>query len=349
MTLQPKQRIAWLDIAKAIAIFLVVLGHTLRGGAVQRILYSFHVAAFFLLSGMTCRTDRLKERIKNDFLRIMVPYYSFSVISILIFLFLGKFAADALERTVNTSLRHNLLGMLYACPLDGRLKFNMPLWFLPCLFATKMLYYGLSKLCRGKQASVLLCSLTLAAVGVAYTRLNGTGLPFHLSVALKMLAFFSFGRALFLWLPAIEDRLAGYKAAIAGFALLALTAVVALIAPAVDYAHDIFQNIASFLVTSVAGSLGICLVSMALGRCKALEYIGRSTLAILVMHKFPVLLFQTIGPQKSLLAQYDSVGGILLAVAVALITIVMCLVAEWIIRRFFPFLLGDFSGWFRDK
>ena len=55
--LQTKQRLAWLDIAKAITIFLVVFGHTLRDGVAKQIVYAFHVAAFFLLSGITCKTD----------------------------------------------------------------------------------------------------------------------------------------------------------------------------------------------------------------------------------------------------------------------------------------------------
>ena len=108
---QAKQRVTWLDIAKAITIFLVVFGHVLRGGTAQKIVFSFHVATFFLLSGMTCKTDNLKARIKNDFLRIMVPYYSFSILSIIIFRFLGDFAASRFSLDVDTSLWHNLVGI----------------------------------------------------------------------------------------------------------------------------------------------------------------------------------------------------------------------------------------------
>ena len=45
--LQTRNRIAWIDIAKAITILLVVFGHTIRGGLAQSIVYSFHVPTFF--------------------------------------------------------------------------------------------------------------------------------------------------------------------------------------------------------------------------------------------------------------------------------------------------------------
>ena len=338
--LQEKQRVAWLDIAKAITILLVVFGHTLRGGVAQKIVYSFHVATFFLLSGMTCKTDKLYMRIKNDFLRIMVPYYSFSIISIIIFWFLGDFAAGLFHLNVNTSVWHNLIGMLYGCPINNYLKYNLPLWFLPCLFVTKILYYALCRLCKENQPAVFLCSLALAVLGYIYTRLIGIGLPLNLSVAAKMLAFFSLGRISFSRLSQIQG---GYQITFLGSALLLITGFAAVFFPGVDYASDTFPNFATFLITALAGSFGVCFVSIGLCRWKIMEYIGKTTLSILLMHKFPVLFFQTIGPQKTILSKYDTAAGIMASIVVALFAIMLCLVADWVIRRYFSFLLGDFS------
>ncbi len=343
-TLQTTKRIAWIDIAKAITIFLVVFGHTLRGGVAQQIVYSFHVVVFFLLSGMTCKADKLKKRIKNDCLRIMLPYYIFGLISILIFFFLGKFVADQFAMDVNTSLGNNLWGLLYACPIGGRMNFNMPLWFLPCMFATKMLYYALYKLSHGKQIIILAVSVMLFSFGVVYSRLNGPALPFSFSVTLKMLIFFAIGRSFFLWLHTIKKwHISKSKAFVLGIILLVVTVFVAWVSPKVDYTSDRFPNILLFLITALAGSIGICFISMVIGRCNVLEYVGKATLAILAMHKFPVLLFQTIGPMKVPLTQYDSAIGIMLAILVSAIAILLCLVVEWYIRRYIPFMLGDFS------
>lgn len=349
MTLQQKTRVAWIDIAKCLTIILVVLGHTLRGGTVQRIVYSFHVTAFFFLSGMTCRADRVIHRIKTDFLRIMVPYYCFGIISILIFAVLGEFAASQFSLDVNTSWGNNLLELLYACPKNNRMKFNMPLWFLPCLFATKMIYYALHQAFRGKQTLIVSSSVLLTALSFVYTYLNGPSLPFNISVSLKMLSFFALGRVCFLQYSKVSQRLTGKLVPLLiGLVLLAVTAVVACIAPQINYSGDTFPSVIGFVITSVTGCFGICFLSMGI-RSKILEHVGKSTLAILVMHKFPVLLIQTVGPQKSWLARYNSIPGVAVAVVGTLITIGLCLAVEKFIVRFLPFLLGDFSWLKRTK
>ncbi len=341
-TLHKAERINWIDIAKAITIFCVVFGHTLRGGMAQQIVYSFHVVVFFFLSGMTCKADNLKMRIKNDFLRILFPYYIFGIVSIFIFFLLGNFASAQFDMDVNTSLMKNLWELLYACPIGDKMKFNMPLWFLPCMFATKMIYYALYKLSRGKQSITLGLSVILFFVGVVYTWLGGPALPFSISVALKMLLFFTMGRSFFLHLP--EVNASRGKAFLLGGLLLIVTVSVAWIFPKVDYATDKFPNIVSFLITALSGSFAICFISMGIGKCGVLESVGKSTLAILLMHKFPVLLFQTMGPLKAPLTQYDSAIGIASAVLVSIIAVLLCIIVEKIICRYFPFLLGDFSA-----
>lgn len=343
MTLQQKQRILWIDIAKCLAIMLVVLGHTLRGGQVQKFVYSFHVPAFFFLSGMTCKTDKIIDRIKLDFIHIMIPYYCFGIMSILVFIFLGEFAAGQLGLSVDTSFGRNLMELLFTSPHDGRMKFNVSLWFLPCLFAVKIMYCALYKLCRGKQLVVILFSIALAGCGFLYTHLRCPGLPFNLPVAMKMLFVFSLGRYSYLWYQDNIDRFSGsYRSILLGVILLVLTALTAALTPQINYTCDYFPSVPAFLIASTTGSIGICLIAMGL-RSEIMARVGRSTLAILVMHKFPILLFQTIGPQKVILSQVDSVLGVAVAVLISLISIGVCLIAEWIIHRICPFCLGDFS------
>ena len=343
--LQTKNRIQWIDIAKAIAILLVVFGHTLRGGAMQKVVYGFHMPVFFMLAGMTCRTTQIASRMRKDFLRIMVPYYVFGLASILIFAVLGSVAADRLAMDVDTSFGKNLLELLVMNPKGGRMKFNLPLWFLPCLFAVKCLYYGLVKLFQDSQGKILIASLVLCVIGFVYTAVGGPSLPFNFSVALKMMAFFAFGQ----WLTRLTGNgrvrfPGGWLNCIPGILLLGLAGLVGWFAPVVNYSGDTFPDVIAFFITSVSGSFGICLVSMAIEKCKILEYVGKNTLAILVMHKFPVLLFQTVGPLKEPLSWYDDPAGVLCALAVSVVAIGMCLAVGWFINRFLPFLFGDFSG-----
>ena len=58
MTKVTKRRIEWIDIAKALGIFLIVLGHTLRAGKVHLIVYTFSVPLFFIISGLVFKKHK---------------------------------------------------------------------------------------------------------------------------------------------------------------------------------------------------------------------------------------------------------------------------------------------------
>ena len=44
-------RIDWVDLAKGIAILLVILGHTVKVPIIRAAIFSFHMLLFFILSG----------------------------------------------------------------------------------------------------------------------------------------------------------------------------------------------------------------------------------------------------------------------------------------------------------
>lgn len=52
------KRIDWIDVAKGVGIFLMVMGHTSMPDAVNRWIYSFHMPLFFLLSGLVFNPDK---------------------------------------------------------------------------------------------------------------------------------------------------------------------------------------------------------------------------------------------------------------------------------------------------
>lgn len=61
------KRIAWIDVAKGLLIILVILGHSNINDITAAVINSFHMAAFFVLSGITFR--RKKAHSENFFVR----------------------------------------------------------------------------------------------------------------------------------------------------------------------------------------------------------------------------------------------------------------------------------------
>lgn len=106
---------------------------------------------------------------------------------------------------------------------------------------------------------------------------------------------------------------------------------------AVSFGRSIFL----FLGTSVLGITTVVIISVMADRIRWLQYIGQHTLPILLMHKFPILFFQMIiRPVGKLLEQGNSVVGITCAVIVGAISVGLCLIANLIIEKILPIVVG---------
>lgn len=335
-------RIKWIDIAKGISIILIVFGHTMKGGLVRQMLYSFHVVSFVFLSGMTMKPESPVMQIKKDFLRIMIPYYSFGLISIIIYMFLGSFVASKFNLDLTISVGHSLRGLLYASSQGSSLKFNLPLWFLPCLFAIKTIYNFLHRLFRGNFLYLYLIASTTSIISFWYTSKSWAYLPFCLELTGKLLPFFVLGTKFPEFYNILSSR--GKRRSLIfiwGVLLTAITCVLGYNLPCVNYHNNQFESPLGFFTTACLGSVSIALISIGIEHCRCLEYIGKNTTGILVMHKFPILLFQTIGPFEEILQRYDSAVGLLCGgIPVSLFSIIMCLLVNEIIKKYFPFLFG---------
>lgn len=82
--MERKNRIEYIDIAKAFAIFCVVLGHTVSSDTfLKTVLYSFHMPVFFMLSGMVMQKKgefSLGVYLKKKARLLLVPYFLWGVI-----------------------------------------------------------------------------------------------------------------------------------------------------------------------------------------------------------------------------------------------------------------------------
>ena len=111
-------RFDWVDIAKGIAIILMVVGHSSIPVSFSRYIWSFHMPLFFVISGFLYDADKYKNLlflIKRRMQTLIVPYVFFSIIA-----FIGMYP---LELATWEELYKGWNG--YA------------LWFIPVLFITE--------------------------------------------------------------------------------------------------------------------------------------------------------------------------------------------------------------------
>lgn len=84
-----EERIGYIDVAKGILISLVVIGHvtnfnTVPTAILKMWIYSFHIPAFFIISGILCDPEKLRIRTCRKFIgrkvyTMLVPYCFFEV------------------------------------------------------------------------------------------------------------------------------------------------------------------------------------------------------------------------------------------------------------------------------
>ncbi|MBQ9945242.1 MAG: acyltransferase family protein [Clostridia bacterium] len=129
-----KKRIDYLDILKFFGILFIYVGHFLgNAGHLYKFVFEFHVPLFFFLSGCTENLSKDTSIIKSiykKFKGILVPFYVFSVVSIVFaVLIYGEdlsFVKEALIATLKGSVRNEY--------------FASSLWFLSCLFVVCVMF-----------------------------------------------------------------------------------------------------------------------------------------------------------------------------------------------------------------
>lgn len=133
-------RVAWLDVARAIGIYAIYLGHFgEEAGPAYRFVFQFHVPLFFFLSG--CAETYNKEEavfgnLKRNVKTILLPAYFFAVLSLIIYVI-----------NVNADLTEvRIWGQLIIKGLVRNTYLAASLWFLTCLFIVKSIFALLKKM-----------------------------------------------------------------------------------------------------------------------------------------------------------------------------------------------------------
>ena len=168
----------WADIAKGIAIILVIAGHTYPPtGNLCKFIFLFHMPLFFLLAGYFFNFQKYENNfkllLKSSAKRLLLP------ILIVMLLFY-----DWADPTKHLSM------LMYGC---GKPQFDIEpagyaLWFLYCLFIVRILLWGLLKVITKVKSHVIIN--ILASFGIAYCGVligKHIKLPWSIDVAMVSL------------------------------------------------------------------------------------------------------------------------------------------------------------------
>lgn len=157
MNKQLDNRIKWVDIAKGIGIISVVVGHLYEGilHLTMPIIYLYHIPLFFFISGFLYKKEDNLKYITKKTKNLLIPYLN---ICILITLIKASFNQGA---TLYSYIESILLGN----PGESFDINIAPLWFLPSLFLSMIIYNLFHHIFSIKYISIV-CVLLFIAMSI---------------------------------------------------------------------------------------------------------------------------------------------------------------------------------------
>jgi acyltransferase len=187
-------RICWVDNAKAIGIILVVYGHMAECGTLAKeIIFSFHMPLFFFLSGYLVKDKHIRlplsSFLKTNFRCLIIPYFSFWVFSYLLWLPTRMLRNQAFHSS--QSLFDPVLGLFSG--ISNMLYVNPVLWFFPCLFIVRLVFWWLHK--RLNHGELISAIIMMPILGIVMHRILPFRLPWSIDSALVAIFFYGCGYA----------------------------------------------------------------------------------------------------------------------------------------------------------
>lgn len=282
-----KNYLSYLDIAKGIAIFFVVAGHSFvpeirNGDAVFGTLfhwiYSFHMPLFAIISGYLFEKSYARYREKGfsvfslqKLKSLMVPYFSISIISYIIFAIVFLF--PPLANILNQGGTHApaLPGAIFEI-LFCQDNQDKHMWFAYALFITLIISFIFGVLLRHPAGMLIALALFTLTYYVSF--------PDIIYKVFYLLIFFTFGRFVRLIDRLIEKMyFFPLLAAHIAFYLLRFSGILVPFQP---------LDAADAVLTGITGSL--VFLSLAKNylqnfKCRLLKLMGRESFSIYLLHQ----------------------------------------------------------------
>lgn len=131
-----KNRVEYIDNTKGLLIFLVVFGHCIKGESFPKnIIYSFHMPAFFIVSGILLNYS---SAVRKDFGRFLLSRIRQLVIPYIIFEFLGY-----IVQCFTRGFYENINGFIFR---TATFQVHTDVdWFFIALFLGEILFYFVQK------------------------------------------------------------------------------------------------------------------------------------------------------------------------------------------------------------
>lgn len=286
------ERNVTLDIAKGIAIILMVIGHCYStNNAVLTMIYGFHMPAFFMISGiifgMKLQSDEnYKFNVSHIAVNFLRPYLKYSTLFAL-FLFMLKMVG----REENLAR----IGAGYVWNIIS-LKGVSALWYLPCILLTELIFIFVNKFCKR-----LLVPISVGAYLIALCiKVKSDGELIVLWRSFAGFFYFMIGYCIPTWGNKRRINISNKRMAAIWGIITVLYVILSIKNGMVTLVALRFNNPLLYTVNAILGCVALLLLSELLSTrahtwcVNVLIGVGRKTLYILGIHMFVVEMIRLV-------------------------------------------------------
>lgn len=277
-----------IDIARGIGALMVIVAHhpvsVSSWGIPIFWVFAVNMPLFFVLSGMIYRSSGAREYTEKKFTSLMRPYLGYSFLSLI-------FLAPVLG---GYGLRTALVDIGWG------VGFNSPLWFLPTLFLSGLVFNALVNVYPkwGSWWPMMIGAVGILVLYPFHKIAFGKQLNLHLPFGIDLIGLGVF----FLGLGHLLMRRSYIQSKLLALLLIPQIGLVYLLPVHFDMSSRTFEFLAVSVVSAVMGVLGLLGIAECISKYniivlkRLLGYVGANSLAIYLFHyPFQMMYWKFLG------------------------------------------------------
>lgn len=330
-----KERHLFIDQLRALAIFFIIFGHNDYGSSLGFYLASFRLPLFFIISGLVGRGKEemgLKDFLVKYSKRLLVPYFSISLLLFLFWFVVGRHFGDSVEAAYSPI--KNFIGIFYAQGGPEYMNWGIPMWFLPALFMVMFIDYWVAKL---PFAYRFIPAVLLPVAGVLLFKTLGFHLPWSIDVAMAVYGFYFFG-GLLKRVDYIAFLDSWKKPLLIFLIFVVIHGLVVGYNTKVLFYYGQYGNFALMYLNGITGFMWAFALMKMLPTIPFMVWIGRNTLPLLAFHLLAMTFIKAIALYGF---NYQLQYGLWNSLLYSTIQIGILVPVILFLNRYLPFMVGN--------
>ena len=338
--------IEWVDNAKFLGIFLVVLGHVISKGngcynngvllVIYRFIYLFHMPLFFVVSGFLYKKY---GRVRKLILALVIPYLMYQIVYLPVSIVHFKQHNDTLL-TIIKCIMGIITGDGYETCISNPVC--APCWFIYTIILIRLFF---EKIEINNHSAIIISSSCF--LYMYFQNMYGWDLYFNIDTMIASIPFFLLGVLLRKTLKVTSgggDILRNLSLAVITFSLVMMVA----------YMSDGAQmngpqmncGVVFFYISGIAGFFFIYYLSSIRNTFfhKYIELISRHTLFIIFYHWLLVVFVGKSGVIDLIGSMNSSAFEIIFSFVISFVILISSIPVISILRKKFPIVLGKYSN-----